>query len=89
MGPPPGTVLVRRLKEAGAIINSVETVGDAMAALASAARRVQAEYYIPHLAQAPMEPPAATARIVDGRCEVWAAVQAPQATRDRISKRLG
>jgi isoquinoline 1-oxidoreductase beta subunit len=36
-----------------------------------------------------MEPPAATARIVNGRCEVWAAVQAPQATHDRVSKRLG
>src|SRR5258708_32158802 len=54
-----------------------------------AARRVQAEYYIPHMTQAPMEPPAATARIVDGHCEVWAAVQAPQATHDRICKRLG
>jgi isoquinoline 1-oxidoreductase subunit beta len=63
--------------------------GDVGAALQGAARRVQAEYYIPHMAQAPMEPPAATARIVNGRCEVWAAVQAPQATRDRVSKRLG
>ena len=63
--------------------------GDVAAALQGAARRVQAEYYIPHMAQAPMEPPAATARIVNGQCEVWAAVQAPQATRDRISKRLG
>jgi isoquinoline 1-oxidoreductase beta subunit len=67
----------------------VRNDGDATAAMAGAARRVQAEYYIPHMTQAPMEPPAATARIVDGRCEVWAAVQAPQATRDRISKRLG
>jgi isoquinoline 1-oxidoreductase beta subunit len=67
----------------------VRNDGDAPAAMAGAARRVQAEYYIPHMTQAPMEPPAATARIVDGRCEIWAAVQAPQATRDRISKRLG
>jgi isoquinoline 1-oxidoreductase beta subunit len=63
--------------------------GDVAAALHGAARRVEAEYYIPHMAQAPMEPPAATARIVNGRCEVWAAVQAPQATHDRVSKRLG
>jgi isoquinoline 1-oxidoreductase beta subunit len=63
--------------------------GDVAAALAGSPRRVRAEYYIPHMAQAPMEPPAATARIVDGRCEVWAAVQAPQVTRDRVSKRLG
>jgi len=54
-----------------------------------AARRLQAEYYIPHMAQAPMEPPAATVRIVDGRCEVWTATQAPQVTRDRVAKRLG
>jgi isoquinoline 1-oxidoreductase subunit beta len=67
----------------------VRSDGDATAAMARAARRVEAEYYIPHMAQAPMEPPAATARIVNGRCEVWAAVQAPQATRDRVSRRLG
>jgi isoquinoline 1-oxidoreductase beta subunit len=36
-----------------------------------------------------MEPPSATARIVDGRCEVWTAVQSAQAARDRVSKRLG
>jgi len=67
----------------------VRNQGDVAAAMSSAARRVEAEYYIPHMAQAPMEPPAATARIVDGRCEVWTATQAPQATRDRVSKRLG
>jgi isoquinoline 1-oxidoreductase beta subunit len=67
----------------------VRNQGDVAAAMSSATRRVEAEYYIPHMAQAPMEPPAATARIVDGRCEVWTATQAPQATRDRVSKRLG
>jgi isoquinoline 1-oxidoreductase subunit beta len=67
----------------------VRNQGDVAAAMSSAARRLQAEYYIPHMAQAPMEPPAATARILDGRCEVWTATQAPQATRDRVSKRLG
>ena len=67
----------------------VRNDGDVASAMKRAARRVQAEYYIPHMTQAPMEPPAATARIVDGRCEVWACVQAPQATRDRVAKRLG
>jgi isoquinoline 1-oxidoreductase beta subunit len=67
----------------------VRNRGDVATALKAAAHSVQAEYYVPHMTQAPMEPPAATARIVDGRCEVWAAVQAPQATHDRISKRLG
>lgn len=67
----------------------VRNDGNVAAAMSGAARRVQAEYYIPHMTQAPMEPPAATARIVDGRCEVWACVQAPQAARDRVAKRLG
>jgi len=58
-------------------------------AAAAAAKRISAEYYIPHLAHAPMEPPAATVRIVNGKCEVWGCFQSPQATRDRVAKRLG
>jgi isoquinoline 1-oxidoreductase subunit beta len=63
--------------------------GNVDAALSTAARRIEAEYYLPHFAHATMEPPAAVARIVDGRCEVWAAVQAPQVTREDVSKHLG
>ncbi len=66
----------------------VRDEGDAAGALAKAAKRVEAEYYIPHLAQSPMEPPAALVRIVDGRCEAWACTQAPQATRTRLAQRL-
>jgi isoquinoline 1-oxidoreductase beta subunit len=36
-----------------------------------------------------MEPPAATARISGGKCEVWGCFQSPQATRDLVAKRLG
>ena len=36
-----------------------------------------------------MEPPAATARIVNGKCEVWGCFQSPQAARDLVAKRLG
>ncbi|QSA97405.1 xanthine dehydrogenase family protein molybdopterin-binding subunit [Methylococcus sp. EFPC2] len=67
----------------------VRNEGDADAALKSAAKRAEAEYYVPHLAQAPMEPPAATARIANGKCEVWACIQSPQAARDRVAKWLG
>jgi len=67
----------------------VRNDGDFDAAAAAAAKRITAEYYIPHLAHAPMEPPAATVRITGGKCEVWACVQSPQATRDRVAKRLG
>lgn len=67
----------------------VRSQGDLDGAMAGAARRIQAEYYIPHLAQAPMEPPSAVVRIADGRCEAWACTQAPQVTRTRLAERLG
>jgi isoquinoline 1-oxidoreductase beta subunit len=67
----------------------VRNEGDVERAMAGAAKRVEAEYYIPHLAQAPLEPPAALVRIVDGRAEAWACTQAPQVTRTRLAQRLG
>ena len=66
----------------------VRNDGDFAAALAGAAKRVQAEYYIPHMAQAPMEPMSATARITNGKCEVWTSVQAPQVSRQRVAEHL-
>ena len=36
-----------------------------------------------------MEPPAASARIEQGKCEVWGCFQSPQGARDLIAKRLG
>ena len=67
----------------------VRNVGDFAAAAAGAARRIEAEYYLPHLAHASMEPPAASARIVKGKCEVWGCFQSPQAAHDLVAKRLG
>ena len=68
---------------------AVRDEGDAYAALAKAAKKMEANYYVPHYAHASMECPAATARIVGGACEVWACTQSPQAARDRVAKRLG
>jgi isoquinoline 1-oxidoreductase beta subunit len=67
----------------------VRNDGDFAVGMAGAARRIDAEYYIPHLSHAPMEPPAATVRIAQGKCEVWGCFQSPQATRDLVAKRLG
>ncbi len=66
----------------------VRNDGDVTAALAGAAKRVSAEYYLPHLAHGSMEPPAATARIVGGKCEVWGCFQSPHAARELVAKRL-
>ncbi|MCQ9617281.1 molybdopterin-dependent oxidoreductase [Paenalcaligenes niemegkensis] len=52
------------------------------------AKRFAAEYYLPHLAHASMEPPVATV-VVDGeQCEVWTSVQNPQAALDVVAARL-
>ncbi|HCE7584952.1 TPA: xanthine dehydrogenase family protein molybdopterin-binding subunit, partial [Pseudomonas aeruginosa] len=66
----------------------VRDSGDAAALFAKGGDIVEAEYYLPHLAQAPMEPPVSTAWYKDGACEVWAPTQAPQVTRERIAERL-
>ncbi|AEC19459.1 isoquinoline 1-oxidoreductase beta subunit; signal peptide [Pusillimonas sp. T7-7] len=50
--------------------------------------RFTAEYYLPHLAHASMEPPVATVVVNDDRCEVWTSVQNPQAALDVVAARL-
>ncbi|MBZ4420101.1 molybdopterin cofactor-binding domain-containing protein [Myxococcus sp. RHSTA-1-4] len=60
---------------------AVRNVGDVDAALAKAARVIEAEYYVPHLPHVPMEPLAALARVEGGACEIWAPTQHPQAAR--------
>ena len=50
---------------------------------------VSADYYVPHLVQAPMETPSAIADVkADGTCEIWSCVQSPQAARDNVAQRL-
>jgi isoquinoline 1-oxidoreductase beta subunit len=63
--------------------------GDFDAAYAAAPKKVTAEYYLPHLAHATMEPPAATCQIKNGKVELWSCVQSPQNARDMVAKRLG
>ncbi|MBV8429508.1 MAG: xanthine dehydrogenase family protein molybdopterin-binding subunit [Hyphomicrobiales bacterium] len=62
--------------------------GDLDGAMAKAAKKVEAQYYIPHLAHATMEPPSATVRITDGKVECWTSVQSPQAAHDLLVKAL-
>jgi isoquinoline 1-oxidoreductase beta subunit len=49
--------------------------GDSKAALARAAKTVEAEYIVPYLAHAPMEPLNCTVRIGPDRCEIWTGTQ--------------
>ena len=67
----------------------VRESGNVDSVLQSAAKSIEAEYYIPHIAHATMEPPCGVARIIAGKCEVWAPTQAPQVTREDVAKHLG
>jgi len=58
------------------------------AALSKAAKKVSAEYYAPHLAQAPMEPPAAVASVTADGCEIWACTQDPQSVQNEVATAL-
>jgi isoquinoline 1-oxidoreductase subunit beta len=62
--------------------------GDAMAALDSATRTVEASYRAPFLAHASMEPPVATAHIHSGICEIWTSTQVPQGTQRAVAQAL-
>ena len=64
--------------------------GDVNAAFESAASVIEADYYAPHLAHAPMEPPAAAAKMhEDGSVEIWAATQDPQSVQGTVANLLG
>jgi isoquinoline 1-oxidoreductase subunit beta len=55
-------------------VQAVRT-GDPDAALAASSRRVDAEYEVPYLAHATMEPMNCTADVRVDRCEIWAPTQ--------------
>lgn len=67
----------------------VREEGHVDAALTAAKRVVEAEYYVPHLAHAPMEPPVAVARATADSCEVWAPTQDPDGARRELGHALG
>ncbi len=68
---------------------SVREIGDAVNTLAKANDKLVADYYAPHLAQAPMEPPCATAMYYKDRVDVWAATQNPQADMETVGSMVG
>ena len=63
--------------------------GNADDALTRAPRRLEREYYAPHLSHAQLEPVVAVARFTNGALEAWAPTQSPQDARNTIAKYLG
>ncbi len=78
--------LARAIAEPGAVLRKI---GDVEEAIAGAARVIEAQYFVPHLAHASMEPPVAIARMEGEACEIWAPTQHPQAARKEVARALG
>jgi isoquinoline 1-oxidoreductase beta subunit len=56
---------------------------------ASGARQLEADYAVPYLAHATMEPMNCTARMTEQGCELWAPSQGPIRLRDEVAQALG
>ena len=58
--------------------------GNVNKAFKNAEHVIESTFQLPHLVHAPMEVPNATAWVHDGKCDVWAPVQAPQTARKEV-----
>ena len=63
--------------------------GDVEQVLGKASRLLEAEYTVPFLAHATMEPQNATAHVTDSKCEVWAPTQSPALTHEQAKRLTG
>jgi isoquinoline 1-oxidoreductase subunit beta len=79
--------IMQSLKQ-GAAGKSVNLYSTGSVAKASG-RRFTAEYELPMMAHAPMEPGNCTAYYQGSRCELWAPTQVPQTCRDQVAQALG
>ena len=66
-----------------------KTTGDAAAAMASATKKIEAEYHAPYQSHTPMEPMNCTVLIETDRCEIWASTQSQTGTRQVAAQITG
>jgi CO/xanthine dehydrogenase Mo-binding subunit len=66
--------------------SSLFSAGDAAKA---SGRKISAEYELPFMAHAPMEPGNCTAHYQGATCELWAPTQVPQDCRDSVATAIG
>ena len=68
---------------------SLRDDGDVAGALKGAARVIEASYSYPFIAHAALEPMNCTARVQNGKAEIWAPTQNPEPGRKLVAKTLG
>jgi isoquinoline 1-oxidoreductase beta subunit len=66
-----------------------KNVGDVKKALSEASKKVEATYFVPHVAHATMEPMNATAYVQKDRCDVWVPTQTQTVTQLTASQLSG
>jgi isoquinoline 1-oxidoreductase beta subunit len=82
-----GEALRRRAGERPGAVARQE--GNAAGMLARAGRVVEAEYHLPFLAHATMEPMNCVAHVHGDRCDIWAPTQAPTGAAGAVAQALG
>jgi isoquinoline 1-oxidoreductase beta subunit len=90
------TMFADLVKQIGAADSEIANEGDKQAvvarvnaALAGAHKIIEADYQVPFLAHAPMEPMNATARADAKSCELWIPTQNQEGVRGDVAKALG
>jgi len=63
--------------------------GNVETGLAKASKIMEAEYFLPYLAHAAMEPINCTVKITDNKCEIWTGTQMPMIDQAAAAKILG
>lgn len=82
--------IARELEQATLSAGAVaQTIGDADKALAGAATRIEANYQVPFLAHATMEPMNCTVHLRNGTCEIWIGSQAVARVQAAAAKTAG
>jgi isoquinoline 1-oxidoreductase beta subunit len=78
--------MIARVKQSAKVARNL---GNVDAEFARGGKIIEATYYTPLAAHASMEPPAAVAEFRNGKVEVWAPTQNPQAVQDTVAAAVG